>query len=98
MLRKTNWGQTITISDDAGAVCFINPFGNHNSGIPSKDDSEAAQELVHRFNNFSGMLKALTDALATLQRWSEHDPKAWDERDTRTQDNILTAIQSANKR
>lgn len=73
---------------------------------PDEEQKEAgdanAELIVKAVNNYQKLLDsnrellaAAKDAIATLDRWQEHDNEAWDERDDATYNNLQTAINNA---
>lgn len=54
------WGETITIANFEGDSLYINPKGDYDSGIPSKEDRQLAEYATNCLNEYQ-RLKAEND-------------------------------------
>ena len=76
--------------------------GEYNTTKGIAEAIANAELIVKAVNNYQKLLdsnrellEAAKNAIATLDRWQEHDNEAWDERDDATYDNLQTAINNA---
>lgn len=49
------WGETITISNFEGDTVHINPHGNKDAGIPSREDKEVAERVIETWNGYDAL-------------------------------------------
>lgn len=49
--KAVHWGETIAISNQEGFVCYVNPYGNRDAGIPSIEDRAFAKQIINAINN-----------------------------------------------
>lgn len=75
-LKAIHWGQTISISNDENTA-IVNANGNHNAGIPSKEDREFAARIVSSWNEHDELkalnrelIDTLTEITEMAKQWS----------------------------
>lgn len=59
-LTWRSWGETITISNFEGDTIRINPSGDYDKGVPSKEDRQTAERIVECWNGWDSLQEELS--------------------------------------
>lgn len=98
-MKAVAWGETITISNFEGDTLRINPGGNYEAGIPSREDWGLAKAVVSTLNHAPALLKENEELQEALRRVISEvpleDESIWqDSEQARMMTDLSTAIKA----